>query len=257
MQQVADILVPICNTVRVVDLPGLQVKGDVSDWLADGGDEPSAVELVIERHLVPAMSVAAAAGGALTAANQTEPAALLVVQADQTQGPLTPMQQRVLFVEQMAPGRVIYNVPSAHRLTGPLDLPGFTLALATIVARQPSLRTVIANADTAPIQQVLETVPVHLPLTDLSGTQPDRLEITLRRKLDALIAEPFDLTTGPLFKSAMFKLSEHEHVFFFMAHHLTWDGWSFDGWYEEMARVLGGGERLKRMIGRHGTRTGP
>lgn len=161
----------------------------------------------------------------------------VIAQADQTEGPLTPMQQRVLFVEQMSPGRVVYNVPSAHRLKGPIDLPRFTRALASVVANQPSLRTVIANADSAPIQRVLESVPVRLPLTDLTDVPAERLEITLRRKLDSLIAVPFNLVDGPLFKGAMIKMSEQEHVFFFMAHHMVWDGWSFDVLYQEMANA--------------------
>ncbi len=164
----------------------------------------------------------------------------VVVNPDQQFGPLTPMQQRVLFVEQMTPGRVIYNVPSAHRLRGPIDLERFTQALATVVARQPSLRTVIHDLDGRPQQKVLDSVPVRMQLTDLSEVEPARREITLHRKLDALIAQTFDLSAGPLFRGAMIRLAADEHVFFFMAHHLVWDGWSFDVLYEEMAHACQG-----------------
>ena len=37
-RRVAEHLAPVASDVRVVDLPGLPVKGDVSDWLAAGGD---------------------------------------------------------------------------------------------------------------------------------------------------------------------------------------------------------------------------
>lgn len=161
---------------------------------------------------------------------------------DQSEAPLTPMQKRVHFVEQMSPGRVVYNVPSAHRLLGPFDRAHFERALASIISRQPSLRTVIKMSDDGPIQQVLESVEVSLPMIDLSDIPADKSEVALRRKLDALIAEPFDLSTGPLFKTVLLHLSASEHVFFFMAHHIVWDGWSFDVLYDEFARAYSADE---------------
>ena len=35
----------------------------------------------------------------------------------------------------------------------------------------------------------------------------------------------------------MFKLSAEEHVFFFMPHHIIWDGWSFDLFYTEFSEL--------------------
>ena len=166
----------------------------------------------------------------------------VVHHADQSKGPLTPMQQRVHFVEQMSPGRVVYNVPSAHRLRGPLDRAHFERVLASIVARQPSLRTVIVESAAGAVQQVQDTSDVTLPLIDLSDIPTDKQEVALRRKLDALISEPFDLASGPLFKVALLRLSPGEHVFFFMAHHIVWDGWSFDVLYDEFARAYASDE---------------
>lgn len=195
----------------------------------------SAAKLVARINQLLADNAERASTGTQTEASNDNEAIPVIVQTDQSTGPLTVMQQRVLFVEQMAPDRVVYNVPSAHRLTGAIDLPRFTLALASVVKRQPSLRTIIASAEDKPHQKVLDSVKVALPLTDLSDVPIERREITLHRKLDSLIAVPFDLSAGPLFRGAMIRLSENEHVFFFMAHHMIWDGWSFDVLYEEMA----------------------
>lgn len=45
-EQVAQHLVAVCSSVRIVSLPGLPDKGDVSDWLAIGGSRPKLEELV-------------------------------------------------------------------------------------------------------------------------------------------------------------------------------------------------------------------
>ena len=55
--------------------------------------------------------------------------------------PLSLAQQRLWFVEQMAPGGSAYTISSALRLEGALDVPRLSAALTRIRARHPSLRT--------------------------------------------------------------------------------------------------------------------
>src|SRR5690606_33623599 len=61
---------------------------------------------------------------------------------DPSIAPLTPMQQRLWVLEQMEPGGVTWNTPSAHRLHGPMDEGAFARAFAEMVRRQASLRTI-------------------------------------------------------------------------------------------------------------------
>ncbi|HEV2622969.1 MAG TPA: condensation domain-containing protein, partial [Frateuria sp.] len=157
--------------------------------------------------------------------------------ADRSRAPLSLMQQRLWYLEQLHPGRVAYHTPSAHRLRGALDLPAFEQALCAMVRRQPVLRTAIETLDGLAQQHIHAAIDVELPLEDLAGLAPEEREPWLRRRLDALIAEPFDLAAPPLFRARLFRLGEQEHVFFFMAHHIVWDGWSFDLLYQEMTAL--------------------
>ena len=52
-----------------------------------------------------------------------------------------------------------------------------------------------------------------------------------------LAQEPIPLHGAPLFRTRMFRLGEEQHVWFFMPHHIIWDGWSFDLLYQEMAAL--------------------
>src|SRR6185437_13518672 len=97
------------------------------------------------------------------------------------------------------PGRVTYHTPSAHRLHGALNVAAFGQALRTMVQRQPVLRTAIEPDATGARQRIHPALAVELPLEDLSGLPADEREDWLRRRLDALIAEPFDLAAPPLF----------------------------------------------------------
>jgi len=119
-------------------------------------------------------------------------------------------------------------------------LVAFDRALHEVVDRQAALRTVIVARDGAHAQQILDHVDFTLlPPEDLSGLPAESREPELMGRLDALIDIPFDLARGPLFAVRLFRLAEDHHVFFFMAHHIVWDGWSFDLLYEEIAAAYG------------------
>ena len=157
--------------------------------------------------------------------------------ADREQAPLSLMQQRVWYLEQLQPGLATYHTPSGHRLHGPLNLAAFEQALRAMVQRQPVLRTAIEQGEAGAVQYIHATLEPELPLEDLTRLPADEREAWLQRRIDALVAEPFDLATPPLFRAQLFRLGEEEHVFFFMTHHIIWDGWSFDLLYQEMAAL--------------------
>jgi len=156
-----------------------------------------------------------------------------------TAAPLSLMQQRVWYLEQMEPGRAVFNVPSAHRLRGRLDRSLLARAFARVVERQPALRTFVPMAEEAPIQAVLASVDASVPFEDLSALPVDAREARLAERLAEEAARPIDLGQAPLFRARLFGLGPEEHVFFFMAHHAVFDGWSFDLLYEEMSEAYG------------------
>jgi hypothetical protein len=156
--------------------------------------------------------------------------------ADRQRAPLSLMQQRLWYLEQLHPGRVAYNTPSAHRLRGPMNAAAFERALQEVVDRQAILRTAIGQDDEGAFQRIHDTLTVQLlPVETLPGASLAEREAALMQRLEALIAEPFDLTAAPLFRVRLFQLDAQDHVFFFMAHHVIWDGWSFDLLYTELS----------------------
>jgi amino acid adenylation domain-containing protein len=186
----------------------------------------------------PTVAKLAAAIEAQRSGQSSQPArAPIVHRADQSRAPLTLMQERVRFIEELQPGRVVYNAPSAHRLRGSMDAGAFDRAFSEMIRRQPALRTSIVLEGDTYVQRVDEVKFSLLPLEDLSSLARDEREAALAQQLDALTAETFSLSNGPLFKARLFKLSEDEHALFFMTHHVIWDGWSFDVLYNEISAL--------------------
>lgn len=158
--------------------------------------------------------------------------------ADRTRGPMSVMQERLHLLEQFNPGQITYNTPSAHRLRGPLQLDAFQAALDAMIQRQSVLRTTIGLVDGEPMQIVHDVVDVDITdVVDVSHLPREEREAEVSRRMDALIQTPFELDRAPLIRSRLFRLGPEEHVWFFMTHHLIWDGWSFDLMYTDMAEL--------------------
>ncbi len=158
--------------------------------------------------------------------------------ADRQRAPLSILQQRLMYLEQLREGRLAYNTPSAQRLHGCMDEPVFERALQEVVRRQAALRTSIGQERDEPLQRIHQQVTVSLlPAVDLSGMPADLREAELAQRLQRLIDEPFELARAPLFRARLFRLEAEQHVFLFVAHHIIWDGASFELLYAEMATI--------------------
>ena len=175
----------------------------------------------------------------LASSNPSDAAARLIPhRAQQTRAPMTPMQQRLWVLEQMDPGGVVYNTPSAHRLRGPMDLRAFEKAFQEMIRRQASLRTILVAEGDGAVQEVLETLDFTLlPPIDVSALPEAERDAELMRQLEAMTAAPFALDRAPLFRAKLYRLGEQDHVLYFMTHHAIWDGWSFDVFYSEMSAL--------------------
>ncbi len=136
--------------------------------------------------------------------------------------PLSFAQQRLWFLDRLAPDDPSYNVPLAARIEGPLDIGALRRSLDAIVARHESLRTTFGVVDGSPVQVIAPTLSFRLPVIDLEGLAAAETH----RLGDELIARPFDLAAGPLLRGALIRLGRERHVLVLILHHIVSDGWS-------------------------------
>ena len=155
---------------------------------------------------------------------------------DRGSAPLSFAQQRLWFLDQLAPGNPFYNMSSAYRIRGVLDRDLLRRALAAIVARHEALRTTFEVVDERPVQRIAAEDRVELAVSDISGVA----EAEREKKADDWIAaearRPFDLAHGPLLRAGLLKVAEQEHVCLLTIHHIVSDGWSTGVFVHELAR---------------------
>jgi amino acid adenylation domain-containing protein len=140
--------------------------------------------------------------------------------------PLSFAQQRLWFLDQLAPGRATYNIPTGVRLRGKLNVGALEEALTEVVRRHEALRTTFAAEDGEPSQVVGAAYEMRLAVTDLSTLGLAEREAEVLGLANAEAQQGFDLSQGPLLRAQLLRLEEEEHIVLLTMHHIVSDGWS-------------------------------
>jgi amino acid adenylation domain-containing protein len=149
--------------------------------------------------------------------------------------PLSFAQQRLWFLEQWEPENTAYLLPYAWRLRGPLDVVALEASLTALVARHESLRTACAVVEEQPVQTIFPASPVSLPFRDLTALSEPRRDDEAQRLIHQEALQPFDLTTGPLWRGQLLRLGPEDHVLLLTFHHIITDGWSMGIVFQELS----------------------
>jgi hypothetical protein len=151
--------------------------------------------------------------------------------------PLSFAQQRLWYLEALAPGTPLYLLPTAHRLGGPLDVGALAWALGALAARHESLRTTFATRDGQTVQVVADAAGVPLPIVDRTHLYAGQIEADLRQRLAAEADRPMDLAAGPPLRATLLRYAADDHILLLTLHHAVADGVSLDILNTELAEL--------------------
>lgn len=176
----------------------------------------------------------------------------IVRRSEETAAPPSFAQQRLWFLQQMAPDSTAYNMPAAYRLQGVLDLGALEHAFQQVLARHDVLRTTFVVTAEGP---VLNLLPVNMQCwtsKDLQAWNKDEQQTQVKQLIGREAGTPFDLATKPPIRVHLLKLAKHEHVLLVTLHHIACDGWSIGLFVGEVAacyeaRVSGNLPRLPAL----------
>ena len=113
---------------------------------------------------------------------------------------------------------------AAVRLDGRLDAEALRAALADVVGRHESLRTLFGAPDGIPQQRVVAARGVDLgwEVIDAAGWSRARLD----EAIGAAAGYAFDLATEIPLRVTLFRVGDDGHVLVAVVHHIAADGWS-------------------------------
>jgi len=137
-------------------------------------------------------------------------------------------QRRLWLLDQLLPGGKAYNLTSAWRIEGALNLLAIEKSFSEILRRHEILRTTFKTVDGEPVQIISEAGVLHLPVIDLRALSASEREVRVRGIIDDEFRHSFDLERGPLLRLNLLKLDDQEHVLVKNIHHIITDLWSED-----------------------------
>jgi amino acid adenylation domain-containing protein len=134
--------------------------------------------------------------------------------------PLSFAQQRLWFLQQFDPESYLYNIHLPIKIEGELHVGALEQSINEIIRRHEALRTTFRQLDNHPVQLV--TAPFRLDLSPLELSSDAEVGTWIEKESHFI----FDLSSGPLFRARLLRLSANEHVLLLTMHHIVSDGWS-------------------------------
>jgi acyl carrier protein len=151
---------------------------------------------------------------------------LPIVPANSDEPAMSFAQRGLWFLDQLEVGLVAYNMPSAWRLSGPLDIDALRRALQTVIDRHPPLRTVFQLENGTPTPRSAPSPTLSLAVTDLSAATDSAVEQSIIHLAREEAHRPFDLSRDLLLRAGLLRLSAQSHILLLTLHHVAADGWS-------------------------------
>src|SRR4029077_20782894 len=95
--------------------------------------------------------------------------------------PLSFSQQRLWFLDRLAPGSASYIMCQAFRFSGHVDIDAFRRSLQEMVRRHEILRTAFADRSGTPVQVIAPVFDLSIPLITLDHLPTAEQEVEVQR----------------------------------------------------------------------------
>jgi amino acid adenylation domain-containing protein len=137
-------------------------------------------------------------------------------------------QERLWFLDKLEPGSSAYNMFSALRLIGQLNVPAIEDSLRKVIRRHEILRSSFPEIDGRPVVRILAEEPFLLQVIDLGNLLEFEKENQARLLAQKEAQHTFNLAQGPLFRAILVRINSKDQVLFLNVHHIVFDGWSYN-----------------------------
>jgi amino acid adenylation domain-containing protein len=161
----------------------------------------------------------------------------IIAQKDHSPAPLSFAQQRLWYLNRLEPEGSAYNLLVGFRVQDELDLILLEKCFTEMVQRHESLRTIFRLQNNKPVQVIISPRSCSIEFVDLTNETSREKSEMLLKLAEHLYRRPFELGEWPLFRVAMARLAEHDHVVVMALHHIITDAWSLEVFFREIGHL--------------------
>ncbi|MDX6384576.1 MAG: hypothetical protein QOK48_2149, partial [Blastocatellia bacterium] len=190
------------------------------------------------RSLFDCPTVALMAGSLKTAGalDDNSPGQTIERAARNGYAPLSFTQQQFWLLDQAEPD-ACYNICTALKISGQVEVDRLEQALNMIVQRHEVLRTNIVVNESGPMQVVAPSMQVPFDVSDLRQLSSSARERAIQRLVADETEYQFDFSEGPLLQVKLLMVGSDEYVLLLTVHHLVCDGWSVGVFLRELGAL--------------------
>ena len=138
--------------------------------------------------------------------------------------PLSPGQEAMWLICQIAPESVAYNIFITAKIHAYLEIAVVNRVWQKIIEKHPILRTTYTSYEGKPVQPVNQQENFKVEVIDASDWSEDQLV----EKIYAIADRPFNLEKDSVLRVNLFTRSAAEHILLLTMHHIAGDMWSYD-----------------------------
>ena len=149
-------------------------------------------------------------------------------------------QEPMLRLGRSFPGLHQFNVPTAYRLKGRLNVDALLQSFALLIDRHESLRTVFPEENGRHYQHIVKSRSIDPAYIDLQELPENERESKARELFREESLRSFDLANGPLLRASIFRLSDDEHILAITLYQALIDGWSMGIFLRDLAEFYRG-----------------
>nr|WP_309731460.1 amino acid adenylation domain-containing protein [Chamaesiphon sp. OTE_75_metabat_556] len=110
------------------------------------------------------------------------------------------------------------------RLVGNLNIKALEQAFGALVDRHEPLRTQFKLQDNQPIQSIVPSLTITLPVVDLQHESDPWQQVQQLAAVE--VSQPFDLADGQVLRVKLWQVAPDDYVLTLAIHHIAADGWS-------------------------------
>ncbi|PYE91524.1 non-ribosomal peptide synthetase [Bacillus sp. 196mf] len=151
------------------------------------------------------------------------------------ESPLSVAQEQMLLMDEMQFENPAYNVVSAYKLRGRIDIEVLEKSINLVIQRHEILRTYYDTSGYTPLQKSIPNHKLKINYIDLSTLLIDR-----KQECDKLLLKEsryiFNLSSLPLLRVTLVRTELQEYMLLLVAHHIAFDGWSLGIFYNEVSQ---------------------
>src|SRR5690606_23763280 len=153
--------------------------------------------------------------------------------------PLSFAQQRLWFIYQIEPETAPYHLANAVVLKGSFDEEAFRRALATVIERHETLRTVFRMRQGSPVAVVepFDARPLPLQVSYLDALDAEARAAAVKAALEAIENDPFDLERDWPVRLHLLRIEPETWGIAIVMHHIISDARSVEVFFRELSEA--------------------